>query len=123
MDEVFGDSNFIAEIRFRKKTMPLGANYLEEMYHFIIWYAKSSDRTKYRQLLEEKDYSADFHWNNYEDEHLTRHKITRTQIDAGFAIPSSGRRFRIVSLWPASYDENAVFAVKFRGKNWLPPNG
>jgi len=31
MDEVFGDSNFIAEIRFRKKTMPLGANYLEEM--------------------------------------------------------------------------------------------
>jgi len=123
MDEVFGDSNFIAEIRFRKKTMPLGANYLEEMYDFIIWYAKSSDRTKYRKLLEEKDYSADFHWNNYEDEHLTRHKITRTQIDAGFAIPSSGRRFRIVSLWPASYDENAVFEVKFRGKNWLTPNG
>jgi len=123
IDEVFGDSNFIAEIRFRKKTMPLGANYLEEMYDFIIWYAKSSDRTKYRKLLEEKDYSADFHWNNYEDEHLTRHKITRTQIDAGFAIPSSGRRFRIVSLWPASYDENAVFEVKFRGKNWLPPNG
>jgi len=123
IDEVFGDSNFIAEIRFRKKTMPLGANYLEEMYDFIIWYAKSSDRTKYRKLLEEKDYSADFHLNNYEDEHLTRHKITRTQIDAGFAIPSSGRRFRIVSLWPASYDENAVFEVKFRGKNWLPPNG
>jgi len=123
IDEVFGDSNFIAEIRFRKKTMPLGANYLEEMYDFIIWYAKSSDRTKYRKLLEEKDYSADFHWNNYEDEHLTRHKITRTQIDAGFAIPSSGRRFRIVSLWPASYDENAVFEVKFRGKNWLTPNG
>ena len=43
MDEVFGDENSIALIRFRKKTMPLGARYLEEMYDFIVWYAKNKD--------------------------------------------------------------------------------
>ncbi len=34
LDEVFGSGNFVSLITFRKKTMPLGAKYLEETYLF-----------------------------------------------------------------------------------------
>jgi len=37
MDEVFTAANFVAVISFRKKTMPLGAKYLESINDFIIW--------------------------------------------------------------------------------------
>ena len=123
MDEVFGEENHISTIRFRKKTMPLGAKYIEEMYDFIVWHARDASSVKYRQLFEYKDYSGDFHWNNYEGEMLDRHKISKREIDAGFTIPDNGRRFRLVSLWPASYDAKAVFPIQFRGSNWLPPAG
>ena len=123
MDEVFGDENLISTIRFRKKTMPLGANFIEEMHDFIVWYSKSKSLAKYRQLFEKKDYSTDFHWSNYEDEMLGRHRVSKKDIDSGFVFPGGSRRFRLVSLWPASYDPNAVYPVDFRGRDWWPPQG
>ena len=123
MDEVFGEENHVSTIRFRKKTMPLGAKYIEEMCDFIVWYGRNSSIVKYRQLVERKDYSHDFHWSNYEDEMLGRHKIPKKDIDSGFTIPNNGRRFRLVSLWPASYDAKAVFPIRFRGSHWSPPPG
>jgi len=35
MDEVFGSESFVSIIPFRKKTMPLGAKYLERMYDSV----------------------------------------------------------------------------------------
>lgn len=37
-DEIFGIENFVSQIIFRKKQMPLGASYLETTCDFIIWY-------------------------------------------------------------------------------------
>ena len=123
MDEVLGGNNHVSTIRFRKKTMPLGAKYIEEMYDFIVWHARDSSVVKYRQIFEHKDYSGDFHWSNYEGGMLDRHKISRREIDSGFTIPDNARRFRLVSLWPASYNAKAVFPIQFRGSTWLPPAG
>src|SRR5205814_10196837 len=51
LDEVFGSENFVALIPFRKKTMPLGATFLERMGDYLLWYAKDMERAedKYRQ--------------------------------------------------------------------------
>ena len=57
LDEVFGSENFIANIIFRKKSLPLGAKHLETMHDHILFYAKDKDRLKYRQLFEENDVS------------------------------------------------------------------
>ena len=50
MDEVFGRENFISQITFRKKLMPLGAKTLECMADFFLWYSKDKTQLKYRQL-------------------------------------------------------------------------
>jgi len=125
VDEVFGSENFIALIRFRKKTMPLGGKFLERMGDFLIWYSKDikAAESKYRQIKVKQDFSEDFHWNNYELPDGTRVKLTQAEIDSGVKPPVGAKQFRLVSLWPASFDPNAVFPVSFRGRDWLPPNG
>ena len=125
MDEIFGSENFVALIRFRKKTMPLGADFLERMGDFLIWYSKDikNAKQKYHQLFIKQDFQDDFHWDHYELTDGTRIKVTQAQLKAGFHIPEGAKRFRLVSLWPASFSQNAVFPIHFRGKNWMPPEG
>jgi adenine-specific DNA-methyltransferase len=125
LDEVFGSENFVSLIYFRKKTMPLGSTFLENMGDFLIWYAKEKEfaRTKYHQMFLKQDFSDDFHWTNYELPDGKRVKITQADLRAGKKIPANAEQFRLVSLWPASFDPNAVFPVRFRGKEWLPAEG
>jgi adenine-specific DNA-methyltransferase len=54
MDEVFGAENFIALSPFRKKSMPLGAAYLEGMDDYLLWYGKDKEKVKYRQLYKKQ---------------------------------------------------------------------
>ena len=125
LDEVFGPSNSIAVIRFRKKTMPLGATYLERMGDFLLWYTKDATRAKekYKHIYTKQDYSEDFHWKNFELASGYRFSITKKQMEEGYKIPDGARRFRLVSLWPASFDPNGVFPVKYNGKEWWPAEG
>src|SRR4030066_156974 len=55
MDEIFGTNNFVSQISFRKKTMPLGTKTLEQMHDFIVFYAKDKLAIKYRDLYREYD--------------------------------------------------------------------
>lgn len=125
LDEVFGSANFIAQIYFRKKTMPLGANFLERMGDYVLWYAKNQEsaRGKYKQLYLKQNVSGDFHWNWYELPDGSRRQITQAQIEAGEKIPADARVFRLVSMWPPSYSEKDVFPVYFRGQEWWPAKG
>ncbi len=53
MDEVFGDTNLVSSIAF-KKTSGTGSHFLENIYDYALWYAKDLSRMKYRQPLAEK---------------------------------------------------------------------
>ena len=46
LDEIFGSENFISQITFRKKLMPLGAKTIESMADFILWYAKDKEQVR-----------------------------------------------------------------------------
>ena len=125
MDEVFGPENAIAIIRFRKKTMPLGGAFLERMGDFIVWHSKDKNaaRSKYRKLLIQRSYAEDFHWNNFELADGSRIKLSAAQIEHGATIPENAKRFRLVSLWPVSFNPKAVFPVQFRDSEWWPADG
>jgi adenine-specific DNA-methyltransferase len=53
MDEVFGSENFINLISYQKST-PLSTSLLPSTCDYIIWYAKSKESIKYRQLFSDK---------------------------------------------------------------------
>lgn len=123
LDEVFSPENFVALIPFRKKTMPLGAKYLEEMHDYLLWYAKSKDELTYHKLYQQQDIQGDIHWGWIELTNGTRRKMTKEEISNHSLLPKGSRIFRLVPLWPASYSPNTVFPIKFEGKIYNPPAG
>lgn len=119
MDEVFGKENFIGLIWFRKKTMPLGATYLERMGDYIVWFAKNHDIMKFNRLYKELNISGDFHWNWRETRDLSRIKYSKKELEKN----PDGDPMRLVSMWPPEFREKDVYEIKFNGKSWLPAPG
>ena len=119
MDEVFGEDNFIGLIWFRKKTMPLGATYLERMGDYIIWFGKSTSQTKFRRLYRPIDIAGDFHWNWRQIDETTRRKFSKKELEAN----PSGDPLRLVSMWPPSFSAKDVYDLPFKGKKWPPAPG
>ena len=123
LDEVFGTENFIALIPFRKKTMPLGAAYLEQMQDFLLWYGRNPKQAKFNQPYYEQDVQGDFHWKWYELPDGARHSMSKEQMGNHSLLPDGARVFRLVSMWPPTFSESGVFDVEFRGKAWPPAPG
>jgi adenine-specific DNA-methyltransferase len=73
MDEVFGEENNISEIAF-KKTSGTGSEYLDNVYDYVLWYARKKNQLKYRQLLCTK--GDDLYTSQYTRRDLLREKET-----------------------------------------------
>ena len=58
LDEVFGETNFISQIVFRTTTGK-GSAALDSTRDFALWYARSSERLKFRKLLFKRDVIED----------------------------------------------------------------
>jgi adenine-specific DNA-methyltransferase len=86
MDEVFGAENFVALIPFRKKTMPLGTVFLEQMSDFLLWYAKKAyDESgkrfaKYRRLYKDRSVEGEFHHCWYELPDGSRYRMSKSTL-------------------------------------------
>src|SRR5690606_3596024 len=97
LDEVFGRENFVALIPFRKKTMPLGANFIEQMGDFIIWYAKNKltpdgrPNAKYNQLYISQTVEGEFHHCWYELPDGSRHRMTNKELNNHSLLPEGAR--------------------------------
>jgi len=125
MDEVFEAENFCRIIPFRKKTMPLGANILETMHDYLIWYAKDIKKVteKYKQLYQIQNVQGDFHWGWVELQNGQRRKLSSAEVNSHALLPNGAKLFRLVPLWPPQYSAKEVYPITFRGKTYNPPPG
>ncbi len=122
LDEIFGDENFVCLIPFRKKAMTLGAKNLENMYDYIIWYARSNASVKYRQLYKEDDGTLT-RWDQLELEDGSNRGTTKEEKDNPASIPIKSRLFNPVPIQAPSFDEKSVFSVTWQGRTYNPPQG
>jgi len=122
LDEVFGSENFIANIIFRKKSLPLGAKYLETMHDHILFYAKNKERLKYRQLFEENDVSQ-----------ISSHGPYALWPDGSYSSidvsdfqnkehPKGTVYYRLFSTIAPSYSPQTDFPYFFEGHKFNPPS-
>ena len=130
MDEVFGGKNFVALIPFRKKTMPLGTLFLEQMSDFLLWYAKQAynatgKRTaKYNRLYNERSLEGEFHYCWYELPEGSRHRMLKHQLYDHALLPSGSRVYRLKSLEPSGPMPSGMYDYEFNGVVYRhPKNG
>ena len=124
LDEIFGPENFISIIPFRKKTMPLGTKLLEQMYDFILWYAKDKTKVKYRQLFKEYNVQGNKDYNFAEINGVDEFELNKTNIIDHSTLPKGSRVFLKKSLRASGKNDGGVFDFDFRGKIYnAGPNG
>jgi adenine-specific DNA-methyltransferase len=121
LDEVFGNSNFISQISFRKKTMPLGTKTLEQMHDFIVWYAKSKEKIKYRDLYREYNVLGLQDWKWIELPDGSRRELTKEEVTGKKDLPKDARLYRLKHPSPIGYNEKNRYTVDFNGKKYSPP--
>jgi adenine-specific DNA-methyltransferase len=121
-DEIFGSTNFVALIPFRKKAMTLGAKYLENMYDYIIWYAKDKKELLFNQLYLFDD-GTESRWDQVELADGSIRATTKEEKENHAILPNKSRLFNPFPIQAPSFDEKSVFNVEWKGKKYSPPEG
>ena len=122
MDEVFGDSNAIVTIYFRKTTTQSG-DFLADTNDYILWYARNREKAKFRQLQQER---AGFDWVNYDFVQSEDLRFRRIQSDEKLgAVPlKNGERvYRRSPLTSASSSQTTLVPFSFQGSVYRPGKG
>lgn len=122
MDEVFGKENFIGLIPFRKKTMPFGANFMEQMYDFLIWYGKNKPKTIYNKIFTPKNVEGDNNWRNVELPDGTTRSMTKAEVKNHGLLPKGSRIYMVKMLSPSGVNESGKFPFEFNGKTFPHPS-
>ncbi|WP_292489074.1 site-specific DNA-methyltransferase [Methanoculleus sp. 10] len=120
LNEIFGPDNFIADIIFRKKSLPLGAKSLETMHDHILFYSKDKSKHKYRHIFNFFN-KLTSHWKFTSLPDGQVKKIRSHEIKLNENIKET-RYFRLFSLIAPSYNENTDFEYNFCGHNYPPPS-
>jgi adenine-specific DNA-methyltransferase len=126
LDDVFNAENFIAIIPFRKKTMPLGTVYIEQMHDFLLWYGKNASDaagrlTKYRKLYLGRSVEGEFHHCWYQAPDGGRHKMSRYQLFNHALLPEGSRVYRLKSLEPSGPMSSGMFDFEYDGVTYPHP--
>ncbi len=123
LDEVFGETNFISEIAF-KKTSATASDQMDGIFDILLWYAKNKSQHKFRQLYEEKG-AGGFIPSAYNramsDDGQTR-SATRQERQSGAV--DSGQLYSLDNLTssrPAG--EGDLTRFLFHGRTYTPGKG
>jgi adenine-specific DNA-methyltransferase len=122
LDEVFGSENSVSLITVRKTGGTTGA-YLPGTADYILWYAKSSERAKYRELFLLKDSEGDS--TAYDFVELSDGARRRMTEEERTAEQAPGRRLQFTILTSPRIREGRTgyYPISFKGKEYLPTAG
>ncbi|TBY71886.1 site-specific DNA-methyltransferase [Rhizobium leguminosarum] len=117
MDEVFGEENLVVSIIFQTAPYATSTN-LPSVQNYILWYSKSKEKVKYRNLFKNKDDISSIHlYRNL----LEADGETIYQAEDSTSDEELLRRYRLVSLVsPGTSGRPDKFS--FRSEAYTPGN-
>lgn len=113
MDEVFGEENFVSLISYAKTT-GFSTTHLSSVADYIVWYAKSGDCMKFRNLHTEK--------KSFGDE-KSKYRPARTIAalkNSPFNLDCEAVSDQLTSQGASANSEQRFF---FQNRNWVPRQG
>lgn len=120
-DEIFGVQNFISQISFRKKTMPLGASYMEQMHDYIVFYAKNKGQVKFKQLFMTYNPEGSQDWKWVQLPSGERREMTNEEKKNYSLLPTGSRIYRLKHPNPIGENESNKYTFNFNGVDYTPP--
>lgn len=124
LDEVFGKSNRIADIRFIKAA-GRGSGYLDSLFDQLLWYAKDRSALKGAHspiYVPKGDVADDPLYKYVEKDDGSVETLTAAQLVDEEPIPK-GRRFRLDPLVSEGETEQGSEPFEFQGSTFKPPAG
>jgi len=122
MDEVFGSENIVATVAF-KKTGSSTSESLSVVFDYVLWYAKSKGKLKYRALLVDRT-------ANLEALSLYRYRLlengsvqTLSNLEASDTRGADGKPCQSVSLTSQHPSNTRSLPYSFRNEKFNPPRG
>jgi adenine-specific DNA-methyltransferase len=117
MDEVFGESNFCSLIFF-SKTTGTSSGILPVIGDLLLWYAKSREQVKYRELLRQLaiDDEVEKEFKNLLLPDLTRRKLREEERERPSLIPTGARIYRTNTAVSPEASSTLTKEVVFRCK-------
>ncbi|MCB9475327.1 MAG: site-specific DNA-methyltransferase [Deltaproteobacteria bacterium] len=113
MDEIFGAENIVSSIICQKTGGQRTLN-ISNVADFILWYAKSSDRLKYRNVFHEK--GEEWATKNGYKQYFEFNSSSSVEINEWQSTSRS--KYQATSL--TSQNPGAKFLVQFHGDNYVP---
>ena len=119
MDEVFGENNFCCLIQVQKTGSQV-ANLLGGTVDFLLWYARSKEQVKYRQLYNQR-VAGHFSSDRYDQIELpngTERRLSKDELSRIVSMPE-GKVFQHTSLLApglSSHDQTFLF----EGRKFTP---
>ncbi|MGQ0715291.1 MAG: site-specific DNA-methyltransferase [Gemmatimonadaceae bacterium] len=126
LDEVFGSENACSMIAFRKTSAvssPVArVNVLAGVSDSLLWYAKSRERVKYRQLYLPKALETDaagvYSWVQQPDG--ARRRMTGSERKGETALARSSRIFRIDNATSTGFSAGLSQSLQFDRRTYTP---
>ena len=124
MDEVFGEINFVSLISFRTTT-GLGDQYIDSSCNFLIWYSKSFQNMKYRDLFRRKGIEDDVgdRYRRIQTSEFTRRTMSKAERRDPSMLPKGESVYRHDNLTSQSGGAKSSFIVKLNGLEFIPNRG
>ena len=127
LDEVYGSENCCGVIAF-KKTAGGTSDFLGGTFDFILWYSKTIEQAKFRQLFRDKTFGGQGAGNYTQVElpDMSRRPLTKEEREDLSLLPQGARVFAYDNLTSQSMGrekgEGAAswFPVEFEGKVFRP---
>jgi adenine-specific DNA-methyltransferase len=125
MDEVFGSENFVSQIIF-EKTRSQTSELLAPVCDYIIWYAKSKDSIKYRQLFQEKEFGEEgttqYKYCESPDAKIQR-SLTKDELANIDLIPKGWEIYSASPVVSESGNSSGADPILFKGKDYFIKKG
>ena len=122
MDEVFGASNFVAQISFRTK-IPLRNTLLAGICDYLLWYAKDKDHIYYRKIYTKRDVGSGTQFTRIELSDGTRRTMNEEERANPGRLPDGAKIYRLIDLNSSGLTQSCVFDVEFDGRIFSPRAG
>jgi adenine-specific DNA-methyltransferase len=124
LDEIFGEKNFCARINI-VKTAGQTDLLMPTLSDSLLWYAKETERVKYRKLFVEKSVGFEevgqYYYAQFSDGE--RRRLTNGEIENPSSLAPGTRPFRISDISSNKYYSLGRVPFEFEGKNYFPPEG